>query len=73
MALQEHNIHDILRRRSGSERVKQRFNTNIGKFLFVNRTVDEWNKLSEDIVSCNTVDSFKNKLDHYFRDCRGFI
>jgi hypothetical protein len=50
---------------------KQRFNTNVGKFVFVNRTVDEWNKLSEDIISCNTVNCFKNKLDRYLRDCRG--
>ena len=49
---------------------KQRFNTNIGKFTFVNRTIDEWNNLSDDIVSCNSVNSFKNKLDHYLRDCR---
>ena len=42
---------------------KHRFNTSIGKFVFVNRTVDEWSKLSEDIVSCNTVNCFKNKLD----------
>ena len=48
---------------------KQRFNTNIGKFAFVNRIADEWNNLSEDIVSCNTVTSFKKKLDHYLRDC----
>src|SRR3989442_7067441 len=46
---------------------KQRFNTNIGKFLFVTRTIDEWNKLSDDrpIVSCNTVNNFKNELDRY--------
>jgi ribonuclease P/MRP protein subunit RPP40 len=41
---------------------KQRFNTNISKFVFVNRVVEEWNKLSEDIVSCNIVTSFKNKI-----------
>ena len=49
---------------------KHRFNTNIGKFVFVNRVVDEWNKLSEDTISCNTVNCSKNKLDHYLRDCR---
>ena len=50
---------------------KQRFNTNIDKFSYVDRIVDEWNSLSEDIVSCNTVNSFKNKLDRYLRDCWG--
>ena len=34
---------------------KPRFNTNAGRFVFVKRIVDEWNKLSEDIISCNTV------------------
>jgi len=50
---------------------KQRFNTDIGKFVFANRIVDEWNKLSEEIVSCSSVNSFKNKLDHYLKNCRG--
>ena len=52
---------------------KNRFYTNIGKFNFINRSIDEWNNLSDDIVSCNTVDSFKNKLDRYIRDCWGLI
>jgi len=42
--------------------VKERFNTNLGKFLFSNRVVDEWNSLSEDIVSCDTVNGFKGEL-----------
>ena len=52
---------------------KTRFNTNCGKYLFSNRIVEEWNLLTEDLVSCSTLDSFKNKLDHYLRYCRGFI
>ena len=52
---------------------KERFNNNTGKFAFVNRTVDEWSKMSEAIVSCNTVNNFKNKLDRYLRDCRELI
>ena len=50
---------------------KHRFNCNIGKFSYVNRIVDEWNNLSEDVISCNTVNAFKNKLDRYLRECRG--
>ena len=34
---------------------KFRFNTDCGKFAFANRVVDEWNLLSEDVISCNTV------------------
>ena len=52
---------------------KSRFNTNTGKYAFQNRVVDEWNNLPEYVVSCNSVNSFKNKLDHYFRNRRGFI
>src|SRR5260221_6398115 len=46
---------------------KQRFNTDIGKYVFANRIVDEWNKLTEEIVSCSSVNSSKNKLDHYLK------
>ena len=49
---------------------KARFNTNCGKFMFSNRLVDKWNRLSEDIISCNTVEAFKVKLDQYLRCCR---
>ena len=33
--------------------------------MFSNRVIDEWNMLNDDIVSCNTVDVFKAKLDQY--------
>jgi hypothetical protein len=52
---------------------KHRFNIDIGKFSFANRVINEWNALTPDIVACNTVDQFKNKIDHYLRLCRGFI
>ena len=52
---------------------KGRFLTDVGKYSFTNRIIDEWNLLSENVVSCNSVDSFKIKLDRYFKSCRGFI
>ena len=52
---------------------KVRFDTNCGKFMFSNRVIDEWNMLNDDIVSRNTVDVFKAKLDQYLRCSRGFI
>ena len=52
---------------------KARFVSDIGKYSFGNRIVDEWNLLNEEIVSCNTVEQFKNKLDRHLRCCRGFI
>ena len=51
---------------------KPRFNTNIGKFVFINRVVDEWNQLPVDVVSCNTVLDFKIHLDCYLSNCREF-
>jgi len=51
---------------------KPRFQSECGKFTFVNRVVNEWNLLPGDIIACNTVDNFKNKLDHYLRSGRGF-
>ncbi len=35
------------------------------KFLFTNDVVREWNKPPPSLVQCITINSFKNKLDHY--------
>ena len=35
------------------------------KFFFTNDVVREWNKLPTSVVQCNTINSFKNKLDHH--------
>ena len=35
------------------------------KFFFTNDVVREWNKLPPSVVQCNTINSFKNKLDHH--------
>jgi hypothetical protein len=52
---------------------KKRFSSNIGKYSFSNRVVDVWNKLPDNIVSCNTVASFKGKIDCLFKEVWGFI
>ena len=36
-------------------------------FLFSQRTVNEWNRLSADCVDANSVNIFKNKIDIYLR------
>ena len=41
------------------------------KFSFGFRSVDLWNSL-EDIIACNSVDLFKNRLDSFLKG-RGFI
>ncbi len=36
------------------------------KFFFTNDVVREWNKFPPSVVQCDTINSFKNKLDHHF-------
>ncbi len=35
------------------------------KFFFTNDVVREWNKLPPSVVQCDTINSFKNKLDQH--------
>ena len=46
--------------------------TDIGKFSFPYRAISEWNLLSSDIIACNSVNTFKNKIDFHLRCKRGF-
>ncbi len=39
--------------------------TNTRKNWFTNRVVDEWNSFSNHVVSVNTIDTFKNRLDTF--------
>ncbi len=36
------------------------------KLFFTNDVVREWYKLPPSVVQCDTINSFKNKLDHHF-------
>ncbi len=38
---------------------------NCTKFFYTNEVVKEWNKLPPSIVQCDTINSFKNKLDRH--------
>ena len=73
------NVHDFFTVSTGTLRghvfkvFKCRFNTDVGKYSFCNRVVNEWNLLSQDIVACDTLEQFKTKLDHHLRYRRGFI
>ena len=42
------------------------------KFAFYNRIVNIWNELEEDIIACDSINGFKNRLDKYLKG-RGFI
>ena len=47
--------------------VKYQCRLDIRKYLFSQRTIDEWNKLSTDCVTASSMNMFKNKVDTYLR------
>ena len=47
--------------------VKDQCRLDIGKYLFSQRTINEWNKLSTDCVTASSANMLKNKVDTYFR------
>ncbi len=44
---------------------KYRFRCDTWKYWFMNRVVYLWNGLPRQVVGCNTVNTFKIKLDEY--------
>ena len=40
----------------------------IRKYFFTNRVIDMWNNLPEEVVSANTLNSFKNRLDRFWKN-----
>ncbi len=60
-------IVDNLRTRNNGIKLKcKQVKSDCIKFFFTNVVVREWNKLPPSVVQCNTIDSFKNKLDRHF-------
>jgi len=53
--------------------VKHRCKLDLRKYFFCERVIDRWNQLSEDCVSCVTVNSFKGKLDTVRQKKMGFF
>ena len=52
--------------------VKPRCRLDVRKFSFAHRVVDAWNSLDDSIVACDSINSFKNRLDKFMQG-RGFI
>ena len=50
---------------------KPSFKRNVGKYTFSNRVIDSWNRLSEDIIACESLDNFKKKLDRLLSSVGG--
>ena len=44
---------------------KNRSKSNIRKYFFSQRVVNEWNKLPENVIEAESVNSFKNRYDKY--------
>ena len=55
-------------RNNGLKLSGRRFNGEVGRNNFVNRVVNEWNKLPAEAIKCNTVQSFKIHLDKHLKD-----
>ena len=51
---------------------KDNFQSDLGKYKFSNRVIDEWNRLSNDIIRSSSLNMFKTKLDHHLSQIRGF-
>jgi len=47
---------------------KERVNRDVLKYSFANRVIEQWNKLPENVISANSINSFKNKLDKYLKE-----
>jgi len=52
--------------------LKNRVRLDGGKYCFGNRVCDERNRLPGEEVNAGNVDSFKGRLDQYYRCIRGF-
>ena len=46
---------------------KQRTSLDVRKFSFSQRVVQEWNKLSQDVVEATSVNQFKNRWDKFWQ------
>ena len=54
-------------RRHGVTLAKKQCRLAIRKFSFLQRTINEWNRLSADCVGASSVNIFKNNIDIYLR------
>ena len=53
--------------------VKKRVSLDVGRYKFGNRVCNEWNLLTEDVVSAGSLNTFKASLDHHLRNVMGFV
>ena len=66
-------VGDGARRGHSFKLFKKRYRLDVGKFKFASRVCEEWNSLWDGIVSAETVNVFKTRLDHHLRNVRGYL
>jgi len=59
---------DSITRGHSSKLVHPRCHYDLWKYSFTVRIVNLWNSLPENVVSANTVNTFKNRLDKFWSD-----
>ena len=47
---------------------KHQFRLDVRKHFFSQRVIDDWNSLSENVISLCTIIQFKNRLNKYWKD-----
>ena len=50
---------------------KDIINKNVLRYSFANRVFDNWNKITEKVVSANSINSFKTNLDEFLKAKKG--
>ena len=53
-------------RGNGCKIVGRSFNSHESKHFFFHRVVNLWNGLPREVIDCNTVETFKHRIDKYF-------
>jgi len=62
---------DLIRTRGKKYKLTQHhcyYDFGLGKSIFTNRIIPVWNSLSDQVVSSDTVNTFKRRLDKYWSD-----
>ena len=52
---------------------KKGVSLDVERYKFGNKVCNEWNLLTEDVVSAGSLNTFKAKLDHHLRNVKGFV
>ena len=54
--------------RGNSKKNQRRSNKEVGRDAFLSRASKVWNALPEEVISATNVNTFKNRLDRYWKD-----